>query len=516
MAHSPLFSLLLTRKHQNMLPSKSALRIRVVDSAARSGFFQLNQWILPDLWLHNSLKPRQSSTDHGRGFAHGDLHLGNLFLQLPSSFDHLTVEQLYEYYGEPDKEPVPFHAKLHLPPSLSSPPSSPSPSPWQAEVITIEDDAAPAEPITIDDDTESDCDLQQKEVNLEDIEKMNVEEDHSDSEDEGSLGQPALPQEQTFASLGALESYLHDFAVPLGFDVARSKWYGRKNEATGKMSRLYFRCCRGGKQDPRRKADSRRHTIKTECKWKVTALASDPSDLTGPFELRLSQTMIHNHGPSNPIALLQRYSNKKRKLDELIDSMQEDENRQGRESSALSEAELERMHPSGAIYLKPYSAANARRNTSSRNTTPRTPVGRSSAPRNSSSLAGQYRTDRPTAESQSSFQSSPPAPSQGRENNGRSLVSLALAQIQSALNEQMVEKQRLANEEKRLANEEKRLANEEKRLANEEKRLANEAEAQRQKIVNMRAAFVSSRLRLMESGEIEFDQAIFQVLNQNI
>ncbi|KAG5941295.1 hypothetical protein E4U59_001810 [Claviceps monticola] len=375
----------------------------------------------------------------------------------------------------------------HLPPpSLSSPPSSPSPSLWRAEVevITIEDDAAPADPITIDNDTESACDLQQREVNMEDIEKMNVEEDHSDSEDEGSLGQPALPQEQTFASLGALESYLHDFAVPLGFDVARSKWYGRKNGATGKMSRLYFRCCRGGTKDPRRKADSQRHTIKTECKWKVTALASDPSDLTGPFELRLSQTMIHNHGPSNPNALLQRHY-----------SMQEDVNRQGRESSALSEAELKRMHPSGAIYPKPYSAANARRNTSSRNTTQQTPAGRSSAPRNSSSLAGQYRTDLPTAESQSSFQSSSPAPSQGRENNGRSLVSLALAQTQSGLNEQMVEKQRLANEEKRLA---------------------NEAEAQRQKIVNMRAAFVSSRLRLMESGEIEFDQAIFQVLNQRI
>ncbi|KAG6174136.1 hypothetical protein E4U51_003178 [Claviceps purpurea] len=121
-----------------------------------------------------------------------------------------------------------------------APPSPPSPSPWQTEVITIEDDAAPADPITIDDGTESDCNQQQKEANLEDIEKMKVEEDDSDSEDEGSLSQPALPQEQTFASLGALESYLHDFAVPLGFDFTRSKWYGRKKEASGKMSRLYF------------------------------------------------------------------------------------------------------------------------------------------------------------------------------------------------------------------------------------------------------------------------------------
>ncbi|KAG6228537.1 hypothetical protein E4U25_007599 [Claviceps purpurea] len=40
---------------------------------------------------------------------------------------------------------------------------------------------------------ELDCDLLQKEVNLEDIEKMKVE-------DEDSLGQPALLQEQAFAS----------------------------------------------------------------------------------------------------------------------------------------------------------------------------------------------------------------------------------------------------------------------------------------------------------------------------
>ncbi|KAG6099065.1 hypothetical protein E4U31_004543 [Claviceps sp. LM219 group G6] len=59
-----------------------------------------------------------------------------------------------------------------------------------AAVITIEDDAAPADPITIDDDAESNCDLQQQEVNVEDIEKMKVEEDDSDSEDALSASQP--------------------------------------------------------------------------------------------------------------------------------------------------------------------------------------------------------------------------------------------------------------------------------------------------------------------------------------
>lgn len=35
-----------------------------------------------------------------------DLHLGNFFLQLPSSLDNLSVEELYARYGQPDKEPV--------------------------------------------------------------------------------------------------------------------------------------------------------------------------------------------------------------------------------------------------------------------------------------------------------------------------------------------------------------------------------------------------------------------------
>ncbi|KAK6223598.1 hypothetical protein QIS74_03542 [Colletotrichum tabaci] len=43
---------------------------------------------------------------HSKGYAHGDLHLGNLLLQLPSSLDDLSIQQLYARYGEPEKEPV--------------------------------------------------------------------------------------------------------------------------------------------------------------------------------------------------------------------------------------------------------------------------------------------------------------------------------------------------------------------------------------------------------------------------
>ncbi|KAL9100955.1 MAG: hypothetical protein Q9163_003740 [Psora crenata] len=43
---------------------------------------------------------------HNRGYVHGDLHLGNVLLRLPSSISQLSDEQLYEHYGQPELEPV--------------------------------------------------------------------------------------------------------------------------------------------------------------------------------------------------------------------------------------------------------------------------------------------------------------------------------------------------------------------------------------------------------------------------
>jgi len=43
---------------------------------------------------------------HSQGYAHGDLHLGNILLQLPSSLNNLSVEQLYANFGAPEPEPV--------------------------------------------------------------------------------------------------------------------------------------------------------------------------------------------------------------------------------------------------------------------------------------------------------------------------------------------------------------------------------------------------------------------------
>ncbi|KAM7215302.1 Serine/threonine-protein kinase [Rhypophila decipiens] len=43
---------------------------------------------------------------HTQGYAHGDIHFGNILLQLPSSLNTLTVQQLYEQFGAPDPQPV--------------------------------------------------------------------------------------------------------------------------------------------------------------------------------------------------------------------------------------------------------------------------------------------------------------------------------------------------------------------------------------------------------------------------
>ncbi|KAG5915171.1 hypothetical protein E4U61_004940 [Claviceps capensis] len=80
--------------------------------------------------------------------------------------------------------------------------------------------AASADPITIDDDTESDCGLQKKEVNLENIETMKVEEDDSDSEDEGS--RPASPS--TTADVRLARS-----AGVLSTRLRRAAWFRRRS-----------------------------------------------------------------------------------------------------------------------------------------------------------------------------------------------------------------------------------------------------------------------------------------------
>ncbi|KAL3441660.1 kinase domain protein [Aspergillus insuetus] len=55
---------------------------------------------------------------HSRGFAHGDIHLPNTLLKLPSSLDQLSVEEFYEEYGEPETVAITKEDKKPLPPNV--------------------------------------------------------------------------------------------------------------------------------------------------------------------------------------------------------------------------------------------------------------------------------------------------------------------------------------------------------------------------------------------------------------
>lgn len=49
-----------------------------------------------------------------------DIHLRNVLVKLPSSFDHLSVDQLYEQYGEPETIPITRCDGKPLPPNIPS------------------------------------------------------------------------------------------------------------------------------------------------------------------------------------------------------------------------------------------------------------------------------------------------------------------------------------------------------------------------------------------------------------
>ncbi|KAH8431017.1 uncharacterized protein LDX57_008678 [Aspergillus melleus] len=55
---------------------------------------------------------------HSRGYVHGDLHLRNVLVKMPSTFDHLSVEQLYEEFGEPEAVPIQQIDGKPLPPNV--------------------------------------------------------------------------------------------------------------------------------------------------------------------------------------------------------------------------------------------------------------------------------------------------------------------------------------------------------------------------------------------------------------
>ncbi|EFR00573.1 CMGC/SRPK protein kinase [Nannizzia gypsea CBS 118893] len=61
---------------------------------------------------------RAVSFVHSQGYVHGDIHLHNILLKLPSSLDHLSTEQLYETYGKPETAVIKRRDGKPLPPNV--------------------------------------------------------------------------------------------------------------------------------------------------------------------------------------------------------------------------------------------------------------------------------------------------------------------------------------------------------------------------------------------------------------
>ncbi|KAK2758834.1 hypothetical protein FQN54_003526 [Arachnomyces sp. PD_36] len=57
---------------------------------------------------------------HSSGYVHGDVHLRNILVKLPSSFNHLSIEQFYEKHGEPETTPITLRDGGPLPPNVPS------------------------------------------------------------------------------------------------------------------------------------------------------------------------------------------------------------------------------------------------------------------------------------------------------------------------------------------------------------------------------------------------------------
>ncbi|KXX76395.1 Serine/threonine-protein kinase SRPK [Madurella mycetomatis] len=55
---------------------------------------------------------------HSHGYVHGDIHLRNVLVRLPSTFDELSIDQFRERYGEPETVPIRRADGEPLPPNV--------------------------------------------------------------------------------------------------------------------------------------------------------------------------------------------------------------------------------------------------------------------------------------------------------------------------------------------------------------------------------------------------------------
>ncbi|OJJ74180.1 hypothetical protein ASPBRDRAFT_52346 [Aspergillus brasiliensis CBS 101740] len=76
---------------------------------------------------------------HSQGYVHGDIHLRNILVKLPASFDGLSTEKIYEQYGKPETVSITQRNGGSLPPNVPSKAVLPIYLGKKAEEFTLQD-----------------------------------------------------------------------------------------------------------------------------------------------------------------------------------------------------------------------------------------------------------------------------------------------------------------------------------------------------------------------------------------
>ncbi|BCR93161.1 uncharacterized protein AKAW2_10207S [Aspergillus luchuensis] len=76
---------------------------------------------------------------HSQGYVHGDIHLRNILVKLPASFDGLSTEEFYEQYGNPETVPITQRDGGSLPPHVPPKAVLPLYLGKKAEEFTLQD-----------------------------------------------------------------------------------------------------------------------------------------------------------------------------------------------------------------------------------------------------------------------------------------------------------------------------------------------------------------------------------------
>ncbi|OJJ78121.1 hypothetical protein ASPBRDRAFT_71356 [Aspergillus brasiliensis CBS 101740] len=76
---------------------------------------------------------------HSRGYVHGDIHLRNVMIKPPTSFNHMSIEEFYKEYGEPETVPITRCDGKPLPPNIPEKAVKPLFLGKYAETLTLAD-----------------------------------------------------------------------------------------------------------------------------------------------------------------------------------------------------------------------------------------------------------------------------------------------------------------------------------------------------------------------------------------